>query len=397
MKRYVLLALILGLLSSVHAQNFVDLGLSVNWASQNLGASSPSQPGSLFSWGEIASKGNFTMGNYRYKDPENEEWAVDIGSNISGTEYDAATSQDPNWRMPTQDEFLELCEKCSWKWIDDNQSKGYKVVGPNGNHIFLPVGGQDFSGKADKNTGSYWSGTLSQGLGRTSISFTFNSERYYTNGSYKYVGKLIRPVVENPNYAPERKLPEEWSDVKYADLISQIESEQYEEAFNTATMLAATGDPQSQCVLATMYMCEVGTLRNYESAQELLAQAAAQGYKRGEYMLGGFGSLEKSHEFMRALVGEDKQRLYANDNNFWYQMLSTITRPENYKEAFKWFYLQDGEWGYRDIMYYAGLVLIRGDYGYKNEEAGLQWIVKSARLGYNDAIELLRAIESYEE
>lgn len=397
MNRIIVLLLCWSIFSSTNAQTFVDLGLSVNWATVNLGASSPSQSGLLFAWGEIAPKDKYTMGNYVYKDPDNEQWTIDIGASISGTEYDPARAQNHNWRMPTQKEFLELCEKCSWQWIDDNQSKGYKVIGPNGNQIFLPVGGQDLFGTADGKTGNYWSGSLSQGLGRTSIGLSFNNERYYTNGTYKYVGKLIRPVTENPNYISSMILPKEWSDTKYANLICLIESENYDDAFNAATMLAAMGDAQAQCVLATMYMCEVGTLRNYESAQELLAQAAAQGYKRGEYMLGGFGSLEKSHEFMKTLVGEDEELLYANDNNFWYQMLSTDTKPETFKDAFKWFYLEDGKWGYRDIMYYAGIVIIRGDYGYKNEENGLQWIIQSARLGYNDAIELLQAIDSNEE
>ena len=397
MNRIIVLLLCWSIFSSTNAQTFVDLGLSVNWATVNLGASSPSQSGLLFAWGEIAPKDKYTMGNYVYKDPDNEQWTIDIGASISGTEYDPARAQNHNWRMPTQKEFLELCDKCSWQWIDDNQSKGYKVIGPNGNQIFLPVGGQDLFGTADGKTGNYWSGSLSQGLGRTSIGLSFNNERYYTNGTYKYVGKLIRPVTENPNYISSMILPKEWSDTKYANLICLIESENYDDAFNAATMLAAMGDAQAQCVLATMYMCEVGTLRNYESAQELLAQAAAQGYKRGEYMLGGFGSLEKSHEFMKTLVGEDEELLYANDNNFWYQMLSTDTKPETFKDAFKWFYLEDGKWGYRDIMYYAGIVIIRGDYGYKNEENGLQWIIQSARLGYNDAIELLQAIDSNEE
>lgn len=397
MNRIIVLLLCWSIFSSTNAQTFVDLGLSVNWATVNLGASSPSQSGLLFAWGEIAPKDKYTMGNYVYKDPDNEQWTIDIGASISGTEYDPARAQNHNWRMPTQKEFLELCEKCSWQWIDDNQSKGYKVIGPNGNQIFLPVGGQDLFGTADGKTGNYWSGSLSQGLGRTSIGLSFNNERYYTNGTYKYVGKLIRPVTENPNYISSMILPKEWSDTKYANLICLIESENYDDAFNAATMLAAMGDAQAQCVLATMYMCEVGTLRNYESAQELLAQAAAQGYKRGEYMLGGFGSLEKSHEFMKTLVGEDEELLYANDNNFWYQMLSTDMKPETFKDAFKWFYLEDGKWGYRDIMYYAGIVIIRGDYGYKNEENGLQWIIQSARLGYNDAIELLQVIDSNEE
>lgn len=397
MNRIIVFVLYWGIFSSINAQSFVDLGLSVNWFTVNLGASTPSQPGFIFAWGETVSKENFTMENYVYKDPDNEQWTIDIGKSISGTAYDPATTKNHDWRMPTQKDFLELCEKCSWQWVDDNQLKGYKVIGPNGNHIFLPVGGLDPLGKTDAKSGNYWSGTLSQGLGRTAISLTFNSESHYTNGTYKYVGKLIRPVKDNPKYKASRQLPKEWSDAKYADLIHQIESEHYDDAFNTATMLAATGDAQSQCVLATMYMCEVGTLRNYESAQELLVQAAAQGYKRGEYMLGGFGSLRKSHDFMKAIVGDDVEQLYANDNNFWYQMLSTDTRPDTYKEAFKWFYLDDDKWGYRDIMYYAGIVLIRGDYGYTNKENGLQWIIKSAQLGYEDAIELLKSINEDKE
>ena len=199
-------------------------------------------------------------------------------------------------------------------------------------------------------------------------------------------------INSQKSYVIGKELPKEWADAKYATLIQQIESEQYEDAFNTATMLAAMGDAQSQCVLDTMYMCEVGTLRNYESAQELLVQAASQGYKRGEYMLGGFGCLEKSHQFMIAIVGDDAAQLYANDNNFWYQMLSTETKPDTYKDAFKWFYLEDGSWGYRDIMYYAGVVLIRGDYGYQDKGSGVEWIMESASLGYKDAEELLKSL-----
>ena len=37
--------------------------------------------------------------------------------------------------MPTKEQYEELKEKCRWIW-DDN---GYKVIGPNGNWIFLPA------------------------------------------------------------------------------------------------------------------------------------------------------------------------------------------------------------------------------------------------------------------
>lgn len=377
--------------SYVDAQEFVDLGLSVKWGTSNIGAPSFEQSGELFAWGETVSKKSFTMENYKYKDSQNEQWTIDIGKNISGTSYDAATLKNKDWRLPTQKEFLELCEKCEWKWIANDKGRGYNIIGPNGNQIFLPIGGLDSFGQYDEKTGNYWSGTLSQGLGRTAIALSFNENGYQTEGTYKVYGKQIRPVKANPNYDSRQVLPKEWSDLKYANLIQQIESEDYENAFNTATMLAAMGDAQAQCVLATMYMSATGTLRNYESAQELLVQAAKQGYSRGEYILGGFGSLEKSHEFMNMFVSDNEQ-LSANDNDFWYQMLSTESVPENYKDAFKWFYLKDGQWGYRDIMYYAGIALIRGDYGYKNVESGLQWIVKSARLGYKDAEDLLNQL-----
>lgn len=397
MKKIILYFLLFFVCNGIHAQEFVDLGLSVNWCSLNLCARNYTQSGHLFAWGEIEPRNNFTMENYKYKDPENEQWTQNIGSNISGTSFDPATSRNQNWRLPSEKEFIELCEKCTWHWTENSNFIGYKVIGPSGNHIFLPVGGLDSFGDSNSKSGNYWSGTLSQGLGRTAISLTFNNEGYTTIGTYKVYGKLVRPVKSNPNYVAQNNLPVEWADPKYSDLIQQIDSENYEEAFNTATMLAAMGDAKAQCVLATMYMCEVGTLRNYESAQELLAQAAEQGYSRGEYMMGSFGSLEKRHEFMKMLVGDDEEQLYANDNNFWYQMLSTETKPETYKEAFKWFFLEDGKWGYRDIMYYAAIVLIRGDYGYQNQEAGLQWLIKSAQLGYNEAIELLQQLIGNEE
>lgn len=392
MKKILVLTLLCLIISEIKAQTFVDLGLSVDWCTVNLGASSPLQTGDLYAWGESSPRDSFTWGDYKYIKPGTDQSTIDIGKNISGTDYDPAFQKNKDWRLPTQREFLELCEKCTWKWVWRGELKGYKVIGPNGNEIFMPVGGLDPFGNKVARSGNYWSGTLSQGLGRTAISLTFNDEEYSTRGAYKVYGKLVRPVMVNPNYKECNQLPEEWTDSKYADLIQQIEAENYEEAFHLATVLAALGDAKAQCVLATMYMCEVGTIRNYESAQKLLVQAAQQGYSRGEYMLGGFGSLEKSHEIMRLLVGDDEEQLSTNDNNFWYQMLSTETKPETYKEAFKWFFLKDGEWGYRDIMYYAGVALLRGDYGYQNTQNGLQWLVKSARLGYKDAIELLNEL-----
>lgn len=169
-----------------------------------------------------------------------------------------------------------------------------------------------------------------------------------------------------------RIIPEEWQDKKYSNLLGYIQKEDYEQAFVEASVLAGAGDVKAQYVLASMFFYGAGTFRNYEAAQEQLAAAAKQGSDRAEYMMGGFGSLEKKHEFIQALTGEDDT---TDDIGFWNQMMSTESLPNNYKEAFQWFFLADGEWGYRDIMYYCGIALITGAYGYQNQEHGLKWII----------------------
>ena len=176
-----------------------------------------------------------------------------------------------------------------------------------------------------------------------------------------------------------------------------IDKEKYQDAYNEAMILSSTGDAQSKCVLATMYLIGSGTFRDYESAQSLLSEAAEAGYSRAEYMLGGFGSLEKQHEFQKMLLGDDFDMSEIDDNSFWFQMLSSNIKPENLKEAFRWFYLENGKWGYRDIMYYAGISLITGQYGYQNPESGLKWLIKSAELGYSDAINLLERLQNESE
>lgn len=183
------------------------------------------------------------------------------------------------------------------------------------------------------------------------------------------------------------------NDEKYVPLIGYIEIEDYEKAFVEATILSSTGDCKAQCVLATMYIYGVGVYRNYESAQDLLVESAKHGYERAEYILGGFGGLEKSREFMKMLVGEVEE---SNDDSFWNQLMSTDRVPSTYKDAFKWFYLDKGDWGYRDIMFNCGIALIKGTYGYKNVEKGWIWISKSAQLGDPDAINLMQKLLNQE-
>ena len=63
-------------------------------------------------------------------------------SSISGTIYDVAKVKwGGKWRVATQSEFQELISACIWTWEERNGYYGYKVIGPNGNSIFLPTTG----------------------------------------------------------------------------------------------------------------------------------------------------------------------------------------------------------------------------------------------------------------
>lgn len=387
------------LILAQNASDAVDLGLSVNWASHNIGAKHPEQSGSFFAWGEYKEKSYYFYDTYEFTDKTVDyQSCIDIGNHIANTSYDAAhILWGGEWKMPSENEFAELIEKCEWIWTNYNGVEGYKVIGTNGNSIFLPASGKKFGEVKPDLEGGYWSETVNGGLGRTSRSLWFTSSRKSIWGESRVTGMNIRPVIQNKNYVAKKKVPSEWNNEKYSTLLDLIDKEKYQDAYNEAMILSSTGDAQSKCVLATMYLIGSGTFRDYESAQSLLSEAAEAGYSRAEYMLGGFGSLEKQHEFQKMLLGDDFDMSEIDDNSFWFQMLSSNIKPENLKEAFRWFYLENGKWGYRDIMYYAGISLITGQYGYQNPESGLKWLIKSAELGYSDAINLLERLQNESE
>lgn len=146
----------------------VDLGLSVNWAGWNVGASSPEEYGGYYAWGETEEKSEYTTDTYKYYYDTNgdggKEYA-NIGSNISGTQYDVARQKwGGSWHMPTKEELYELQRKCGWTWITYKGVNGYKVTGPNGNSIFLPATGYRISTLlvGQGSYCNYWSGALQE-------------------------------------------------------------------------------------------------------------------------------------------------------------------------------------------------------------------------------------------
>lgn len=179
----------------------VDLGLSVKWASCNVGAESPEEYGDYFAWGETETKSSYTSDNsvtYGLSISELESRGI-IGSDGNLTAaYDAATANwGDGWRMPTLDEIKELLNNCTWNWTTLNGVNGRLVTGPNGNSIFLPAAGSrnDTSLYYAGSYGLYWSATPGSNS-NYAYYLSFLSDYYNWGDNYRYYGRAVRPVSE---------------------------------------------------------------------------------------------------------------------------------------------------------------------------------------------------------
>ena len=192
--------------SDLAMSSFVDLGLSVKWAACNLGATSPDEPGDYFAWGETKTKEKteFTQYNYLYYDSIGDVY-INLGNDIAGTQYDAATKTLGNgYRMPTREETAELRNKCKWTEPVFKGKKGYIVEGPSGNSIFILTVSCTETSSSKLMYSQFWTSTLCP-----KKNYQPNDAAYYLNYSYfntennfraqaveRHVGLPIRPVTE---------------------------------------------------------------------------------------------------------------------------------------------------------------------------------------------------------
>lgn len=196
--------------TSEKGHKYVDLGLpsGLKWATCNVGATKPEEYGDYFAWGEVKRKTEYNWSTYKYveKDGKLTKYCSDSSYGKDGftdskivldPEDDAATvNWGGNWRMPTYKEMGELIEKCTWIWTTQNGVRGYKVVGPNGNSIFLPAAGFR-SGTSLLSAGSYgdyWSSSLYSSNPRYAYRVYFSSSCMYRDFSDRYYGFVVRPV-----------------------------------------------------------------------------------------------------------------------------------------------------------------------------------------------------------
>ncbi len=192
---------------SLNGHEYVDLGLSVKWATMNVGASNPEDYGDYFAWGETEPKETYNLSTYKYCNGSDGSLTKYNTISICGT-IDNKTKLDlsddaaranwgGSWRMPTLAELTELREQCTWTWTTQNGVKGYKVKSKsNGNSIFLPAAGfRDGSSLHDAGSnGDYWSSSLYTDLPDNAWSVYFDSGGVFWNARYRYFGRSVRPV-----------------------------------------------------------------------------------------------------------------------------------------------------------------------------------------------------------
>ena len=195
-----------------------------------------------------------------------------------------------------------------------------------------------------------------------------------------------------PELAKAQK--EKWADEKYeAFLTCLIEQNNYDGAKTELKKLSEQGDAQASCCLGAMLCFGEKNDRDYAKALELLKESASKNYERAEYLLGAFGSMEKSREFLRALTGDDSA-LEEADNGFWKQCFKySNSEVVTFKDAFYWFLMKDGDWGYRDIMYYSAVQYLNGSYGVVDAKKAIKWLKRSKDLGSPEAEKLLEQIK----
>ena len=190
-----------------NGHEFVDLGLSVKWATCNVGANSPDEYGDYFAWGETKPKDYYDWSTYKWRNgnynnltkycTESDYGTVDNKTVLDLADDAAHANWGGAWRMPTLEEQRELLDNCTWTRMKVNGVNGYTVTGPNGNSIFLPAAGCRYDsdlGNVGSN-GIYWSSSLGTNDSLYAYNLFFSSGIEGWDIGIRYYGRSVRPVL----------------------------------------------------------------------------------------------------------------------------------------------------------------------------------------------------------
>ena len=202
----------LSLSGTVNNQDFVDLGLSVEWANCNVGANKPTESGNLYAWGETKTKEDFTWPNYKWCYSSGSRWDYltkyvtqdgfgkllyehtyfkDKKNTLEILDDAAYVNWGSGWRIPTKEEYEELYERCTWKLTSLYGYVVWKVTGPSGKSIFFVSDWPDEEFKSCY----YWTSTLDEDWNDSAWSYYIGNNSVDSPSSHsRECGFLVRPV-----------------------------------------------------------------------------------------------------------------------------------------------------------------------------------------------------------
>ena len=187
------------------------------WATRNIGATNPEDYGLYFWWGDtVGHRPNGSSFSFSFDSTNTPTYNKDIAtlqsegwitsSGVLAPAHDAARAHwGSKWRMPTDNEFEALCDKCTWTWTTRNGINGYVVKGKgdySSSSIFLPAAGYGCYGYGTTSlysagsNGCYWSSVPFSGTDYNSWNLDFYSSVRYVNYYNRFRGRPVRPVSD---------------------------------------------------------------------------------------------------------------------------------------------------------------------------------------------------------
>lgn len=163
--------------SVINGHEYVDLGLSVNWAECNIGSNTPEESGDYFAWGETYTKSAYNKMTYKFSGgKEGVEGLTDFTKYLGEENLldpDDVKLEDMDdvahvlwgekWRMPTMNEVEELVDNCDWEFCEFQNVRGCWAISKiNGNRIFFPLAGYVYDDEVTDvgASGKYWASEL---------------------------------------------------------------------------------------------------------------------------------------------------------------------------------------------------------------------------------------------
>ena len=196
-----------------NGHEFVDLGLSIKWATMNIGAKTVEEPGDLFAWGEVETKEMYSWATYKWcngtestltkYNANSDLGIIDKKSSLDIDDDVASVKWGGAWHTPSVEEMKELRDNCTWIWTTQNNVEGFKVISnKNGNNIFLPITGMYNYGQIvyryerGSERGFYWTKSVDtfSNDNANALQIRASRETPVISTLNRYWGLAIRPV-----------------------------------------------------------------------------------------------------------------------------------------------------------------------------------------------------------